>query len=209
MKLPAELVNHKEWTLIGPMGPRLSDALKAFPLVGVDGGANFCEQMDLWVGDGDSNLSAIQATHAFSFPPKKDLSDLALAFSLFKDSTSVTLHCWGFLGGRKDHELLNFGEALRFLESKLQSQILFYDSESGAVSIKCLGPGTWQESHQGLFSLASLAPIQIKLTGHCEYQLPEETELLPLSSLGLSNSAEGNFTVSNSGPMMILFPETH
>ncbi len=207
MKLPPDLVNKREWTLLGPMGPELSPALRSFPLLGVDGGANFCEKMDLWIGDGDSIEKKVNASYQFPFPSKKSLSDLALAFSLFESSELFTLHCWGFLGGRRDHELLNFGEALRFLEQKPQSEILFYGPRSGRISVKCVGAGDWNQQHQGLFSVASLNTTRVKILGSCEYPLQEMTDLPALSSLGLSNSASGNFQVLNEGPVMIIFPE--
>ena len=206
MKLPAELANKKEWTLVGPMGPRLSEIHRSFPIVGVNGGAHFCDEMDLWIGDGDSFAGPIRSKHILTFPSKKAQSDLALAFALFNEAPSVTLHCWGFLGGRRDHELLNFGEALRFLKRKSDSQITFYDAH-GRGQIRCLGPGSWGLNHHGLFSLASLETVNVKLQGACEYPLENLTPLPALSSLGLSNSASGKVELTTDGALMIIFPE--
>ena len=47
----------------------------------------------------------------------------------------------------------------------------------------------------------------IKLAGACLYPIEVETELTPLSSLGLSNEAAGDFSLINQGPIMIFFPE--
>lgn len=209
MKLPAELAKTPEWTLIGPMGPRLPKFLESHPLIAVDGGGNFCDHSDIWIGDGDSSFKDPKAKHIFQFPPKKSLSDLALALSLLPTTHPLTLHCWGFLGGRRDHELLNLGEVLRFLEFREGSQVYFYDGVSGQRSVKCFSSGTWHLRHVGLFSVAALRAIRIKLEGDCEYTIGQFTELPPLSTLGLSNEARGEFCLTNDGPVMILIPESY
>lgn len=207
MKLPTELAQENEWALIGPMGPRLPWSLKHLPLLVVDGGANFCEEMDIWLGDGDSKNVVIKARHVFDFPSKKNSSDFALALTLFTPSCSLTLHCWGFLGGRRDHEIINFGEALTFLKDKLDCKVIFYDSVTADASVQCFGPGRWQLEHHGVFSVATHQQTKISITGSCAYKLLEMTELKPLSSLGLSNSASGAFELNCEGPVMLFFPE--
>ncbi len=206
MKLPISLENFKEWTLVGPMGPIVPEPLVAHPLLCVDGGAHFCSNMDIWVGDGDSYQEIVKCENIFQFPPQKAASDLSLALSFFESSGPVVLHCWGFLGGRRDHELFNFGEVLRFLEKSPGSQVFFYQAD-GAVSLTCVGTGEWQINYKGTFSLASIKSVRIKLLGSCLYPLENETDLHPLSSLGLSNIGQGQFTLTNLGPVMIFFSE--
>lgn len=206
MKLPDEFHNIKEWTLVGPMGPKLPEEDFPFSVLGIDGGAHFCDRMDIWVGDGDSHLSTINSRHIFEFPPQKDSSDLALALSLFQTSGPMRLHCWGLLGGRRDHELLNLGEVMHFLENSPQSRASFYDS-AGNIALECISNGSWNFNYQGIFTLACLKESCVTLTGACEYQLKHQTTFSPLSSLGLSNSAFGEFTLTNSSPLMVFFPE--
>ena len=206
MKLPVSLAHSKEWTLVGPMGPLVPEGLVTHSILCVDGGARFCSRMDIWIGDGDSYNETVNCQNIFRFDPKKSHSDFALALSLFAALDSLVLHCWGFLGGRKDHEMFNFGEVLRFLESSPGTEVYFYES-NGKVAAKCLGRGKWDLNYHGTFSVACIKSVKIKLLGACQYLLETETELGPLSTLGLSNSASGEFTLVNQGPILIFFPE--
>lgn len=206
MQLPASLANSNEWTLVGPMGPEIPQKLLTHSVLGVDGGAHFCSRMDIWVGDGDSYKNIVKCDHIFHFPPHKSVSDFALALSFFETSSPVILHCWGFLGGRMDHEMLNCGVVLNFLENSPGSQVYFYQ-QNGKIAVKCVGNGKWTFDYLGTFTLACIKPAKVRLLGSCLYPLVDETELLPLSSLGLSNMAEGQFTLFNQGPVMIFFPE--
>lgn len=202
MKLPSNLANSSKWTFAGPMGPTVPERLLSHSLLGVDGGAMFLSRMDAWVGDADSLEGAIVSDHIFQFPAEKSQSDLALAMSLLTRESDLELHFWGFLGGRKDHEFLNIGETLQFLESRPQSSASFYN-EKGQEVIKCLSQGEWKLSQLGLFSLASLRNIKIRLTGSCKYSLPNWSELPPLNSLGLSNESTGECQLSTQGPVIV------
>ena len=140
MKLPASLTNCREWTLVGPMGPKVPQNLLTHSLLCVDGGAHFCSKMDIWVGDGDSYKDSVKCDNIFQFPSQKSVSDFALALTLFETSGPIILHCWGFLGGRMDHELLNLGAILNFLEKSPGSEVFFYQ-KNGKMELKCLGNG--------------------------------------------------------------------
>jgi thiamine pyrophosphokinase len=207
MRLPNNLSLTKEWTLVGPLGPQVPDKLLSHPLLAVDGGSAFCPRIDVWVGDRDSSHKKIDCDHQFEFSPQKDLSDFALALKLFHQLPSITLHLWGFLGGRRDHEMMNFGEICHFLSLNPSSQAIFYNAQS-EDTINCLGQGQWLFNHSGLFSLASLRPVHVTLTGQCQYQITEKTQLSPLSSLGLSNIANGEFTLTNDGPVLLYLLES-
>ena len=152
MMLPSNLKNKSEWVFVGPMGPELSNEFENYPLICVDGGANFTKKMDIWVGDADSYDGAARTEFHFKFSQDKDQSDLALALNLFKERQNYTFHFWGFLGGRRDHELFNIGEALNFLEDKGQSTIIFY-GQDGKVYYELLSTGKWKFNHVGLFQL--------------------------------------------------------
>jgi len=101
MMLPSSLINKTEWVLVGPMGPEPTETLSQFPIIAIDGGAHHLECPDIWVGDADSYEKKVSCKHVFRHPPKKDLSDFALALSLFKVPHHYKLHLWGLLGGRR------------------------------------------------------------------------------------------------------------
>lgn len=206
IKLPDEYKDKREWTVLGPMGPEIPAALLDFPTLGIDGGANFASKLDLWVGDRDSLEAEVEALYQYEFPAQKDFSDLALGLSLFNQKHSYKLHLWGFRGGRLDHELFNLGEALRFLETHPESQILIYGPD-GKIYFHVLGEGNWAFEYQGLFSVGTLKKSLIKIKGECDYPLLKETPLLPLSSHGLSNRARGRVEVQTSAAVFVCFPE--
>lgn len=202
MTLPDSLKNKLEWVFLGPMGPKLPSSLSSLPLIGVDGGAHFSENLNVWIGDADSYSHEILADHIFKFSSKKGLSDLALALDLIKTTTPQLIHLWGFLGGRKDHELFNLGESLRFLEGRLNTKMNLYD-ENGTLTYLLVSSGKWTFIHSGLFSLGTLKDTQVKLTGQCLYQLPHFHPLHALSSLGLSNEGRGEIELETEGPVFI------
>lgn len=206
MKLPIEFVNTQEWTLVGPMGPKLADFLGNNPILCVDGGADFTPRMDIWVGDGDSAINVFESPNIFKFAPQKSESDLALALSLLSQSSPRTLHLWGFVGGRKDHELLNLGEVMHYLENKTNAEVIFYDGNQRPV-YRLLASGDWVFPHTGIFSVASTTNVKLKILGNVSYPLTTFTDLPPLSSLGLSNSAQGEVQIINQGPVLVIFPE--
>ena len=207
MKLRDDLAQIQEWTLVGPLGPVLPDSLKSYPIMAVDGGAHFTQQGLVWVGDGDSfRNEEIKAEHIFNYPPEKSMSDLALALGLFRGHLPYKLHLWGFLGGRRDHELFNLGEASLFLENHPECQIIFYNSE-GKIAFHFLGEGHWRFQHYGIFSVGTLKNTKVRITGDCVYPLKEETQISSLSSLGLSNEARGEVTLQSWGPVFVFYPE--
>ena len=206
MKLPSELKDKKEWVFLGPMGPEIPEALSIHPLICIDGGAHFSENADIWVGDKDSFHGEIVSKHIFKFSVQKDKSDLCLAFDLLSDSSPKTLHLWGFLGGRKDHEIFNLGEALNFLDKTPESQVKFYDL-NGKLAFHLISEGVWRFSHQGLFSVGCLRTVELKVTGKCDYPIHKRTPISPLSSYGLSNVAQGEIEIDTSGPVFIYYPE--
>lgn len=205
MTLPSTLGHKTEWVLLGPMGPGLPQFLSDLPLLGVDGGARFTEAMDVWVGDADSFTGEIHSPHIFRHPTGKDESDLALALRFFDGPRHYKLHLWGFLGGRKDHELFNLGEAMKFLSEQQEGQVLFYN-EHGKIIFHALGSGHWKFTHIGIFSMGTLKKTAVKLTGACQYPISTTSILGPLSSLGLSNQGHGEMTLETEGPVFLCFP---
>jgi len=187
------------------MGPIVPDFL-SHKVVAVDGGANFVSRMDIWVGDADSVSSPVNCPHMFKHPREKAYSDLALALSLFTEKLPYTFHFWGFLGGRKDHELFNLGEGLKFLHHHPDSKIIFYGDQDKEY-FHLLGPGTWELYHMGTFSMGCINETSVTLTGECQYPLRDMTKMGPLSSHGLSNEGHGKMTLQNNHPLFVYFPE--
>jgi thiamine pyrophosphokinase len=206
MKLPSHLKNNYEWVFLGPMGPFLLERFQHYPLICVDGGAHFTHRMDLWVGDGDSYKGEVKTEYKYEHTPHKDLSDLALALSLFREQTPYTFFFWGFLGGRRDHEMFNLGEGLSFLEAHSHSTIFFF-GEDTKIYYELKGPGEWRFHHQGLFSLGTLKKGQVTLSGEVRYPISQGQVLGPLSSQGLSNLGFGEILLKNAEPLFIYYPE--
>jgi thiamine pyrophosphokinase len=206
MKLPSPLSDMNEWLIVGPMGPDAPKSLTHLPILAIDGGAEYCTHMDAWVGDGDSCKTKIDCENIYQYSTNKNLSDFALGLSLFETPPN-RIHLWGLIGGRTDHELFNYGEALHYLDSAPNSELIFYNQQ-GNVHARCLGKGEREIEIKETFSLVSTRMIKIKLSGECLYQLARETELPPLSSLGLSNKGQGLVNIYNDGAVMILFPDS-
>ncbi len=205
-QLPPHLAAKVEWTFVGPMGPNLHPELEAYPILAVDGGAHYSTKIDVWVGDKDSFEGEVKSEVSFSHPPAKDVSDLGLALHLLTHHLHYRLHFWGFLGGRKDHELFNLGEGLHFLERHPESQIILYNDKK-QISFHLLGEGHWKFKHEGLFSLGTLKPTKVKLKGDCRFPIKDALSLSPLSSFGLSNEAHGDIHLETKGPVFIYYPE--
>lgn len=204
--LPSHLLQKTEWVFLGPMGPELPPSFKELPLLGVDGGANYASSLDIWVGDADSFKGKITASHIFRHPEDKDSSDLALGLSLFQEQRHYKFHFWGFLGGRRDHEIFNLGEAMAFLDQHQECQISFYNNE-GKVLYYIVGAGLWKFSHQGLFSLGTIKKQSVRLTGACKYPIEKPAIIPPLASFGLSNQGHGEMELETDGPVFVHFPE--
>lgn len=206
MKLPSSLSQSTEWTFVGPLGPTVPENLLSHPILGVDGGAHFTSKLDIWVGDADSFKEAPETKEVHRLPVDKDASDLNFALRLFSASLPYKFHFWGFLGGRKDHELFNLGEALTFLEKRPECQILLYDS-SGKLAFHLVGAGDWKFTHYGIFSLGSIKNVALTLTGACQYPIKRETLIKPLSSFGLSNVGSGEMILKTQGAVFVHYPE--
>jgi thiamine pyrophosphokinase len=206
MNLPETLSNAQSWTVIGPMGPKLAPELEALPILAVDGGAAFCSRIDVWTGDHDSLRTPLICDYKLSLNSQKDHSDLASAFNILAQTSSKVFHLWGFLGGRLDHELFNLGEAMRFLNKRPDNKLFFYNHQE-KVSLQLFAAGTQELHIEGVFSLGTISPVQVSLTGNCKYKIPVLTEIDSLSSFGLSNFGQGKIRLENTSPVFIVFPE--
>jgi thiamine pyrophosphokinase len=189
-------------TLIGPLlevCPTWPDG----PIIFVDGGARwqallpeYFRPPTLSLGDGDSlgnrQLDVLLDT-------EKDFSDLDGAFEVLDTISLQKLTLLGFLGGRRDHEWINFGVVANFLQSHSQLRADF----DNAVSL--LAPGQHTLNHRGLFSLVHFQQAHTKITGQVKYPLKRATPVSAHSSFGLSNIADGTFHISSDAVTMCFF----
>lgn len=160
-------------------------------LVFVDRGADLrIDQEGYSVGDGDSASVLLDE----KLDPKKDFSDLAYVFfHIPKKIKKISL--LGFLGGRRDHELMNFAEAHRFLRDHPGTQLDFENQVIGYSA------GTWGFEVHGAFSLFAFEKLTLALSGKCEY--PVQGVFQELSSHGLSNVGSGATSLMTNSPVFV------
>jgi thiamine pyrophosphokinase len=178
--------------LIGPLlksAPQWQEA----PYIFVDGGhrwRSLQKKSDLSysLGDGDSGERESLDTVV---SPYKDYSDLQLALDTVTDQQWDIIHLLGFLGGHRDHELINIGEVSHFLKGQKNCLVHFEDAVTLAA------PGKYQLSHRGRFSIITFDQSPIMLTGNVRYPIENKMSLRPLSSHGLSNLSDGQFELEN------------
>lgn len=184
------------------MGPALG--LNADAIMAVDGGLSFAPNADFWVGDGDSSPPSLALPeHFLKLSPDKDISDFKVSLDLLGEAKII--HLWGFLGGRRDHELAIIGECHDFLKSHPQCHLKFY--EKGVLAGVFFPEGSGKLDHKGGFSLFTLECSQISLTGDIRYSLPDPVTLTPFSSHGISNISQGSIFYKSQAPLLFLFGE--
>ncbi len=188
--------NSQRITLVGPFFDNGLDVEE--PVIFVDSGAQFRkESQGISVGDGDSFDEPMDIL----LNPNKDYSDLAFALKNIPDNYQE-IGLAGFLGGRRDHELFNIGEAHHFLGTrKSPTKIQFDNAITGYSS------GQWKFDRNGGFSILTVETALVELTGDCLYTCPQKTTFAPLVSLGLSNVGSGTIYMLCDGPVFILFEE--
>ena len=185
-------------SLVGPLyqgETRFSD-----PVIFVDGGTQFrLAKEGLSVGDGDSHQKALDE----KLNPHKDYSDLAYVLSSVPAHFhEIFLH--GFIGGRRDHEWVNVGEAHAFLQARHQPTKLHFESEITGFSA-----GKWQLEINAPFSLLCMEAAKVKLIGACHYQLEQKTKIDPFCSYGLSNVGEGAIMLQTDKPVFVIYPSNY
>ncbi len=180
--------------LVGPLNTDISEITE--PVIFVDGGSNWRQYgIGISIGDGDSFTGALD----YPLDPEKDFSDLSFALGLLGERFSE-IQLRGFLGGRRDHELLNLGEVFHFLNQR-QTRVKVTLNQS----VIAFSAGRWQLEVNGTFSLVVFEPSVVTLSGHCKYHIAGESTIRPVSSYGLSNEGYGLISVSTSSPLFIFF----
>jgi thiamine pyrophosphokinase len=197
----AILSKAEEVTLVGPMLTKPPEKLN-HPFIYVDRGTHFRESLrkmavkgyyDISVGDGDSSILPLD----INLPKDKDFSDLKFALDLLPTNLK-RVNLYGFLGGRRDHEILNFGEINNFL-LKSPSDALFSFEDTVFAKNK----GILKIGINGIFSLILFQKTEIKIEGNCQYKLSNFKEILPLSSHGLSNFGNGEVIIEARAPFFL------
>ncbi|MFN8791461.1 MAG: hypothetical protein ACK5Y2_08410 [Bdellovibrionales bacterium] len=170
------------------------------PVVFVDRGVFFRKHQEgVSVGDGDSAGQKLQ----HQLESTKDLSDLAFVLENIPDHFE-RLILLGFLGARRDHELMNLAEAHRCLKRSSRSRTVLFDQ-----SVQALSKGKWSLQIQGTFSIFAFEPVELFLLGDCRFPLQPPSQLRALSSHGLSNQGFGTVKIETSGPLFLfLNPES-
>ena len=195
----------KTCIVVGPMPfktPKLK-ALKGADLIFIDGGLKhlnkFKKASFSTYGDGDSSQKPMDLKKT-----NQNLSDLAFFFKEAAKKNNLKKYdqylLLGFLGGRVDHELINFGEIARFMlhfKSSDKVKVMLEDK------IEFFPKGVSEFSISGTFSLVSFEPCDLKIDGLCSYKSRNTIKLLPLSSRGLSNVGSGLIKIQNSAPIAL------
>ncbi len=175
--------------------------LSQSPQLAVDGGIHFTPKPYAWFGDGDSSAPPKAPVPAL-WKENQNLSDLQFCLSTIRTWEWDTMHAFGFLGDRHDHELSNLGTFFgNFKDRPGTLQISLYDN-SHRLAAFILPAGTHEINLQGFFSVLSLYPNVFSISGQCRYPA-HEIQLEPLSSQGISNEGTGFVVVQNSAPILI------
>lgn len=183
-------------TLVGPMFDNSHTISE--PVIYVDRGAHFRKAHEGFsVGDNDSSVQPLDEVISV----EKDYSDLAYALSFVGENFSQ-IEMWGFLGGRRDHELCNLGEVHSLLKSRTRLLKVLFDREIVAFSA-----GEWTFETFGTFSTFAFDPLHLTMSGDCKYCVSEEKNYLALSSQGVSNLGYGKVHIKTDAPLFVFFSD--
>ena len=190
-------------TIVGPLLDIAPTAIDS-PRLYVDGGARWYEKIatptkhaQLSLGDGDS-LAA--QTLDIQLNTRKNASDLECALDLLPMNALHHITLIGFLGGRRDHEWINFGVTANAMASSRQLRADF----DTLVSI--LSPGQYRFNRHGIFSLVHFTIAQTRIRGAVDYPLDTPTTIAPFTSFGLSNRSFGEFEISSDAVCLCFWP---
>jgi thiamine pyrophosphokinase len=200
-----EILSSGRAVLVGPMLTKEeSKLISDGPLLLVDGGLEKASKHGILIGKsyfsvGDGDSSKLEMDELLD--TDKDYSDLAYGLNFLPEKIK-SIELFGFLGGRIDHQFINFGEIHKYL-SKKDIQI----SANFSHEVLVLTKGTWNILPKNeTFSLMAFDHPSIKVTGKVAYEVPKETQMGPFSSQFLSNKALGLFQVTCTGPVFLYGP---
>ncbi|MBI1216769.1 MAG: hypothetical protein GC185_13245 [Alphaproteobacteria bacterium] len=186
--------------LVGPVAAG-KIASPIAPHIAIDGGIDFAPAPLLWAGDGDSGVMP-EDIPAFLKPTQEE-TDLRFCLNGIRAWRWQNLHLYGFLGGRRDHELANLGEVhAEMLARPAMVSAVFHD-ETDAPRILFRNRGAHELELTARFSLLALAPVTVSIAGKCEYPA-ENLALSTLSGQGISNIGRGAVTIVADAPFGII-----
>ena len=184
------------------VGPLLRGVYTASgPTIYVDGGlkARFGVSEETFpavsVGDGDSYDGPLDKT----LPTDKNFSDLKFALGSLPASVRH-VELLGFLGGRLDHQLINYGEVHSFLKTRRVFTTVRFEDQVVAFC-----GGGFQLDVHGRFSAVVFEPSAVTIAGACKYTSPRPFHLDTVSSVGLSNEGFGKVGFDSVGPCFLFF----
>lgn len=184
--------------LVGPLAKDLPLSQHDLTIF-IDGGSQLSSRLQgqptVSIGDGDSGESS---RLDYKLPQEKDYSDLAFVLNHLPRKIK-TMKLVGFIGGRIDHQLAVFGEVYYFLKVIEAEKVEFDDHV-----LTFLDRGTHKLNFFGRFSLMAFDPCEVLLTGNAKYTVQPKSVLQPLSSFGLSNIANGQFSIETSEPLLLI-----
>lgn len=192
--------------LVGPVmaAPLLAGDVAHLGLAGVaqvavDGGIEYALKPVLWAGDGDSGSSGTPVV----FKDNQDETDLRFCLNGVRGWNWRELHLFGFLGGRRDHELANFGEIHAELKTRANfTSAVFYDDKL-EPAVRFFRAGAHCVNISGVFSLLALEPAVADISGDCDYAAAG-VSLPLLSGRGISNRGRGMVDIACTAPFMII-----
>ncbi|MGB0454384.1 MAG: hypothetical protein ACPGJV_11800 [Bacteriovoracaceae bacterium] len=205
-----KLDKYNELSVIGPLfkPDKASIDQSHGPIIFIDGGYNFQNLFQthekFYIGDNDSNREVLhQSTTQILLEKNKDYSDLKFCLELLKHKKNLqSLMFRGFTGARLDHELMNLSEFFHFVKQMSSLKTIQIDEKLLLINKDF----TLELEHSGTFSVFSFETMELSLEGRCEYPLKDKTISPPLSSLTLSNNANGLFFLRSTKPCFLYLP---
>lgn len=191
--------------IIGPLAinPKLID--RKLHTILVDGALNHKLNLEdsLSIGDNDSIKPNINHACDIKLNTEKDFSDLYYALKHIDENEGI-IECFGFIGGRLDHQLMVYGDLYSFLNESTKS-IIFKIYSENSLKLLVIPPGEFEFLYEGEFSLFLFENQMLTLEGDIKYPIKEEYthKIRPISSAGLSNISYGNFKITSSKPLLL------
>lgn len=169
----------------------------------VDGGKNHKLNLkkSFTIGDSDSSNSPCD----IQLSTDKDASDLHFALEQL-DADEDIIECYGFFGGRLDHQMMLIGDISNYIENK---NTVFNIYSKLKLELTIYPKGVHQIKRRGLFSILSFKEQKISLFGNIKYELGilSPKTLSAVSSQGLSNEGFGEFSLSCASSIVIFYPD--
>lgn len=204
MNVPPDILTAQDIWLIGPCAesPLPQDLLaRGMPQIAVDGGTAAASQVALWIGDGDSGRAPQGVPVVVK--SSQDMTDMECALETLRAGMWRRLHLSGFTGGRIDHFIGNIGAIdAEMRRRRFFEQAVFYDA-AGQVLQRHFAAGAQSFRHAGVFSLFTLSPAVVSLSGACDYPL-HRAEVPVLSGRGISNVAHGEVRIEADVPVIVM-----